>query len=445
MNPETPPDIGPIAAAPTEPKPSPGRIVSIDAYRGLVMILMASAIGEGFSALSQKDPSNIPLNVLTLQFEHLEWRGITIWDMIQPSFMFLVGVSLPFSMAARSAKGQGWWRQFGHALTRSLILVAMGVFLASGGAPQTNWTFTNVLAQIGLGYPVLFLAARWRPSFQVSLILAILVGYWAWFAAYPLPDARLEREPDPPVAERPGSGQPEDDQRRLPFEYHWAKHTNAAARFDRTFLNLFPVPDGRVFEINPGGYTTLNFVPSIATMLLGLLAGQILAGDTDPRRKLVRLFLAGAPCILIGTLLDTSILDVTLCPMVKRIWTPSWALMSGGVAFVVLGLFYATTDAVRIRSWVFPLVIVGTNSIAFYLMAQLIKPWIRSTLRTHLTTLMYILATGGAFPKGTTVRIAPSGMLFPGNAGTLLDHLAITAALWLIALWMYRRKIFLRV
>src|SRR3954467_11518517 len=137
------------------------RSVSIDAYRGLVMLAMASGGAAILGGLPRSSGSFTGPIVAFLsgQLDHVAWRGCSFWDLIQPSFMFLVGVAMPFSYANRRARGQSWPELFRHALGRSLILIALGIFLSSAGGKttQTNFTFVNVLTQIGLGYMVVFL------------------------------------------------------------------------------------------------------------------------------------------------------------------------------------------------------------------------------------------------------------------------------------------------
>ncbi len=133
-----------------------GRMGSIDAYRGLVMFLMMAEVlrcCEVASAL----PGNVFWELLCHHQSHVEWTGCVLHDLIQPSFSFLVGVALPFSIASRLRRGQtpGWMTA--HALWRSLVLVFLGVFLRSIGHRQTNFTFEDTLSQIGLGYTFLFL------------------------------------------------------------------------------------------------------------------------------------------------------------------------------------------------------------------------------------------------------------------------------------------------
>jgi len=198
---------------------------------------------------------------------------------------------------------------------------------------------------------------------------------------------------------------------------HWNKNANFAAEFDQWFLNLFPQQPGKSFQLDEGGYQTLNFIPSMATMIFGLMAGGLLRSARKPGRKFLILFGAGALCLMIGL-----VLNYTLCPSVKRIWTTSWAIYSSGWTFWMLAGFYLVIDVLGFRLWAFPLVVVGMNSIAMYLMSQLLNPWIRQTLTKHI-----------------------GQDLFSGPSGPIVQSVAVLAVLWLICLWMYRRGVFLRI
>src|SRR5262245_55051791 len=138
-----------------------GRLVSLDAYRGLIMLTLA-ANGFGLLAFAndrlKEDSTSGLWQTVKFQTDHPEWIsnvnriGVSYWDLIQPSFMFMVGVAMPFSYTKRLNRGDSYWVMAGHALVRSIILVLLGVFLSSAWAKQTNWEFVNVLSQIGLGY-----------------------------------------------------------------------------------------------------------------------------------------------------------------------------------------------------------------------------------------------------------------------------------------------------
>src|SRR4051794_30752290 len=141
----------------------PARLISLDTYRGLVMLLMASE-GFGLIEVAKHFPESGVWRELARQSDHVRWQGCTVWDLIMPAFLFIVGVAVPFSVASRRRRGQGSVRIFGHAILRSAVLVALGIVIMSEGVKQTNFSFINVLAQIGLGYWVVVLLAErgWR-------------------------------------------------------------------------------------------------------------------------------------------------------------------------------------------------------------------------------------------------------------------------------------------
>src|SRR5437763_2360873 len=136
--------------------PAAVRNVAIDAYRGLVMVLMMAEVLQ-LSRVSAAYPASLFWKILAYNQTHVEWFGCSLHDTIQPGFSFLVGVALPYSIASRVAKGKSFGNQLGHAIWRSLILILLGFFLRSLGQPQTYFTFEDTLTQIGLGYVFLFL------------------------------------------------------------------------------------------------------------------------------------------------------------------------------------------------------------------------------------------------------------------------------------------------
>jgi predicted acyltransferase len=395
--------------SPTDP---PRRLVSLDAYRGLAMLLMASE-GLGFAAVARREEyrGSRLWQFLSYQTEHVAWVGCTLWDLIQPSFMFMVGVSLPFSVAARRARGQTFGHMFLHALWRSFLLAFLGIFLRSIGRPMLNFTFEDVLTQIGLGYPILFLLAFTRPRTQLVAAVLILAGYWAAFAAYPLPPAGFDYAS---VGVRGDFVHPHG------FAAHWDKNTNLAHHFDVWFLNLFPRE--KPFAYNGGGYLTLSFVPSLATMIFGLLAGGVLKREDLPPPKKVGLLLIGSAIgFVAGLLLDR----LGLCPIVKRIWSPSWALFAAGWTFLILAVFYEVVDRSGWRRWAFPLVVVGMNSIAMYVLAHLSAGFVGSSLQTVFGPRVF----------------RPLGAAFE----PVVEAALVLVVLWLVLFWMYRRRIFLRI
>jgi predicted acyltransferase len=394
--------------APPQPADKPVRLASLDAYRGFIMLAMASG-GFALAEVAKKYPGNPVRDFLGFHADHVAWVGCSFWDLIQPSFMFMVGVAMPYSYASRKAKGDSEAKVWVHTAYRAVLLVLLGIFLSSNWSPRTNFTFVNVLTQIGLGYVFVCLLRGRGLKLQLAALTFILVGYWLWFLLYPLPGPDFDYS----------SVGWKDGWQGLPGWFaHWDKNTNAAAAFDSWFLPLFPPANPeKPFRFNDGGYQTLNFIPSMGTMLLGLMAGELLRSRRDSWRKFYILVAAGAGCLALGWLAGQLV-----CPLVKRIWTPSWTLFSSGWTFWLLAAFYYVIDLRGWRMWAFPLVVVGMNSIAMYCMAQLLKGWVGQTLVIHL---------------------GPEW--FGGMYGPVVKSAAILFILWLVCLWMYRRKIFLRI
>ena len=441
----------------------PKRLMSLDAYRGFVMLAMASS---GL-ALSQVAPKVRGLkdgtasegwwrflwDTLQYQFSHVEWTGCSAWDLIQPSFMFMVGVALPFSMLRRSEDGQSTTKRFLHAVWRSFVLVLLAVFLSSS-RDGINFVFTNVLAQIGLGYAILHLFCGRSLKTLGTWAAAILIGYGAWFALQPMDQAELDLTKQYLVDVKE-----QDAAEWSQFQNwaaHWNKHTNAAAQSDRWFLNLFPQQEEpwreRSFWANRGGYQTLNFIPSLATMIFGLMAGTVLSSTMDDGQRLKWLLKAGLVCFIVALLADSTLWPTqwlpqtaqetiqkyswSLCPAVKRIWSPTWAVFAAGWTFWTLAAFYWFVDMREHKKIVFPLAVVGINSIAMYVMAQCIKGdiggWLVAVARAidewSGATVGFWLKTSDAFPY------AP-----------IVDYSLRLFVMWSICLLMYRRRIFIRI
>ncbi len=389
---------------------APQRIASIDVYRGFVMFLMMAQVLH-LGRVATAYPDSGLWKLLAHHQSHVPWVGCSLHDLIQPSFSFLVGVALPFSIASRIAKGQSKGLMVGHAVWRALLLVLLGVFLRSVGREQTNWTFEDTLSQIGLGYPILFLLGF--RSFRAHLIAltVILGGYWLVWAMHPLPQSGFDYAAV--------GANPDWLHHAEGFAAHWNKHLNFGAAFDHWFLNLFPRVE--TYGVNGGGYLTLSFVPTLGTMILGLIAGTWLKVDLLPIQRMKRFLAAAAVSFLLGGLLHW----FGLCPIVKRIWTPSWTLYSGGWCFLLMALFYAILDWRGLKKWAFPLTVIGMNSIAAYTIAHLIHDFTADAFRTHLGQSVF--------------------NLLGENLALLSEGIAVLAIYWLILFWMYCRRLFLRI
>jgi predicted acyltransferase len=325
--------------------------------------------------------------------------------------MFMVGVSLPFSIASRRARGQSFGRMLAHSAYRAAVLIALGIFLRSQSRAQTYFTFEDVLTQIGLGYVFLFVLGWARPKIQWAAAIAILVGYWAAFALYPLP---------PQGFDTTTVGVPVDwPHHQTGFAQHWDKNTNLANAFDQWFLNLFPRE--RPFVFNRGGYLTLNFVPSLATMIFGLLAGGLLRSERPGAAKLRMLIVWG----IVGIALGAAVHALGIGPIVKRIWTPSWTIFSAGWVTLMLAAFYYAIDLRGYRRWAFPLLVVGMNSIATYVLVHVATDYMERALITHFGRVVFD-------------AVHPAFLPIALGATTLLIF-------WLILYWMYRQRVFVRI
>ncbi len=385
------------------------RNTAVDAYRGFVMLLMMAEVLR-LPAVARAFQGNRFWEFLAFNQSHVEWAGCSLHDTIQPGFSFLVGVALPYSIASRRAKGSSFGKMMAHTLWRSLLLIWLGIFLRSQRGPIPNYTFEDTLTQIGLGYTLLFLLGFVRARWQWVALGAILAGYWLAWAVYPLPGPGFDYQAVgvPPDWTHNYSG----------FAAHWNKNANLGNAFDQWFLNLFPRT--KPFVFNGGGYLTLSFIPTLGTMILGLIAGRWLRAEA-PHIPFKKLLIAAA----LGLAASIVLHYAGICPIVKRIWTPAWTLFSGGICFLFLAGFCWIIEVRKHKKWAFPLIVIGMNSIAAYFLADYFGRLIADAFRIHLGSAPFRIFGAGLEP------------LMRGSL-QLLTY-------WLILFWMYRRKIFLRI
>jgi heparan-alpha-glucosaminide N-acetyltransferase len=399
------------------------RLLSLDTYRGLVLVmLLLESVKYGWQhELYHAHPSWLT-RLIDFHASHVAWAGCSMWDLIQPSFMFMVGVSMAYSYGKRLSLGDSFGTMFKHAVIRALVLILLGVFLRTTYTERTNWTFEDVITQMGLGYVFLFLL--WNKPFKIQAIAlcVILVGYWMLFALWPVRDAI----PDPAWSE---------SQKHVftGFFAHWNINANPGHYFDQWFLNLFPRESP--FEQHDEGYNTLNFIPSLGIMIMGLMAGEWLRSTHSKSEKWKKLVIYGGAGVFLGAVLHFA----GICPLVKKAWTSGFTLFSGGWCLLILAALYYVVDVQKKQRWTFPFVVCGMNSIALYCMIWLAAGsypisgtedhfdlhWVDATLQKHLGE-NYAAFLGKGFES-------------------LLKNLANGVILWLVCFWMYRRKIFLRI
>lgn len=425
------------------------RVAAVDIFRGLVLLLLLPDPTGAFSlykveSLNRSDSVWAPL---VAQFQHQPWVGLSVWDLVMPAFVFLVGISIPLSYAARLQRGEspGWITT--HAVLRALTLVLLGLLLTlriegpldelwpllilAAGIPVTDWIAARwlpgqeswrrrldlawwvailiatayryfsrasnvgiyesagLLVQVGLSFLPAYALKNRRPATQYLVAVGILAANALAFMLYP------------PAGDAPFA--------------HWAKNANVASAFDAWFFQLFPRTEP--FVLHDHGYQTLSFVPMTANMIFGVAVGTLIRNGADRpavRRALLRL----AAATIGGGLL----LGVTLIPIVKSIWTPSYALVSTGCVALIMALLHEVADVHARRAWALPLIVLGSNSILLYVLTM------------HERWRVVGLWERAAGWAGMAAPLPP-----------VVQSLVFIATLWMIAWLLYRRRWFVRI
>ena len=358
------------------------RVASIDFFRGLTMFLL---IGESTRLYSyfQSVPGGI-MQFLGTQLSHHEWHGIYFWDLIQPFFMFIVGVAIPFAVANRIKKGYTPSSTTYHAIKRSLVLLFLGWGINCVAANHIVFRFQNVLAQLSVTYLVAFLIMRKSFYFQVVFTLAILLLTDLAYRFFPVE----------------GFNQP------------WEAFHNLGA-----WVNI-KIEGTEKTKI----WATLNAIPTIAHTVWGVLCGKLLMSDLAAKEKIKRMVIAGVICLAIGFSLD--LLNIT--PIIKKIATASFVFVSGGWAILALTFSYWLIDVKKKfakGSQIF--IIVGMNCIFIYLFFEV----------------------GGAkFLTNIFVPFTNALFSWTGEITTkILTSLVVWTSMWYITFWMYKNKIFIKI
>ncbi len=319
---------GIASPAATPPKPTAqARYLALDAFRGFIMVMLV-AEGFGLTELAKRNPA---FTGLANQFEHMPWEWIAFWDLIQPAFMFMVGVAMPFALARRMELGATRNQLFRHVAARAFRLVLMSQILMSVSSGRMHFQLINVLAQIGITYFLCYFIMQLKFRWQVGIAALLLAGHWALFVAFPGTEG--------------------------PF---MSKTTNIGAVID-TYLF------GRM---NPGYWANINFITSTVTTLFGVWTGQMLKSPKSHGQKMQMLAIWAAVCLALGLLIHP------WNPIIKRICTTSFTLYSTGWVLLMLLAFYWIVEVKGYRKWTFPLVVVGANSIFIYSVDNVLRGWL---------------------------------------------------------------------
>ena len=371
----------------TKENPSlPGRLLSLDLFRGLVMfLLVAEGAGLYHTWLNATEQGTF-FHSLAIQFHHHPWNGLRFWDLVQPYFMFIVGVAMWFSVKKRTARGDPPRKTTLHILRRCLLLLAFGVGLHIGYRGRLVWELWNVLSQLSvtilIAYAIMKLPGR--TQLLISLGLLLLSESLYRFTGIP------------------GYDQP------------FVKDHNFGSFMDMVLMG----------KINPGGgWVAINCIPTAAHTIWGVLAGKLLDSTRTGWYKIRTLVIFGGIALIIGYLLDGTGFD----PIIKRICTASFVLASGGWALLTLAFFYWLVDIKGSRRWVIFFAIVGMNPIFIYLFMQTAgDQWLVDFTASFVADGFTRLGTG------------ESMALF-------LNSLVVLGLAWGMCYWLYRRKIFIRI
>ncbi|XOV91577.1 MAG: acyltransferase family protein [Bacteroidota bacterium] len=299
------------------------RLLSLDFFRGFTMFIL---VGSGlWGVMRESDVGWI--SEIGWQFEHRYWHGLTLWDFVEPFFMFIVGVAIPFSVLKRLERGEQWGDLVKHALKRSLILFILGIAIYSIGAGRPVFRLWNVLTQLSVTYLVAFLLMNKSIKLQLIVSFSLLVVTELLYRLWPVE----------------GFNQP-----------FFADH-NFGSWVD---LKLMGVLEG-------DHWVAFNVVPTTAFAIWGVIAGLLLRSDKSDSQKLKTLILFGVVGIIAGFLLDP------ITPMIKRIGTSSIIIETGGWCLVALAFSYWMVDLKKVHKVPKFFAIVGMNPLFIYLFAQI--------------------------------------------------------------------------
>jgi len=334
----------------TEPK----RYTSLDAYRGFIMLILASE-GFGFAALRD----NPTWGGVARWFDHVPWEGGVFWDMIQPAFMFMVGLAMPFALARRKELGAAERDNFRHVLFRSLRLVILSQIIIWVGAGTIKPQLINVLSQIAFTYAITYLLQKLSGKYQVVAGAVLLAGWTALFFAFPGPDG--------------------------PFSH-------------RNHIGL--VVDRAIFHYDyDPAYSTLNFIPSTVWTLSGAWVGHLLMQSKAHVDNLKKLAAGMVLCFVAAFALRPWI------PFIKQLCTASFILYSMGWVLLMLIGFYVIIEVLGYRKWSFPFLVVGMNSIFIYFVSEVLHRWLDRAVGVFTFHYSFIGALAPV-AQATTVLLA---------------------------------------
>lgn len=356
------------------------RLLSLDVLRGLIMVLLAAESCMLYESLEAAAPGN----KIVQQFFHHPWHGLRFWDLVQPAFMTMAGAALYISFYYKEKKGITWRHNFKHVAVRCAKLFALGTALHCVYAGKLVWELWNVLTQLSVTTLIAYFIIRWKPSSQIIFSIGLLL-----------------------LTE-------------ILYRFVQTPQYNEAFVSGKNFGNLSDM--FLMGKVNSDGWVAINIIPTAAHTIWGVLAGKLLVSDRSHSQKIKNLVLAAAACLLVGYTLDI----VAVTPIIKRIATSSFTLVSGGWVLMMMAFLYWLTDVKSYNKYAWIFVVVGTNAIFIYLFFETVgHQWLNPVI--------------GIFVKGVTDLAG-----VPEKAGAILSAFVTLAAEWSICYWLYKKKIFFK-
>ena len=362
---------------------STNRLVFVDVYKGITMFLLIAEAAGLYHALDGYVPKQGVLHSLVQQFHHHPWNGLRFWDLIQPFFMFIVGVVMPFSMRSRLKKGHSHTAIFRHMINRCLILFLLGTGLHCVYSHKLVWELWNVLTQLSFTILVTFLLMRYPMRTQAFAFFGFLILTEILYRSY---------NPDAP----------------------FVKDQNFGSWMDMVLMGK--INDG-------GGWVAINIIPTAAHTILGAMCGKILLSDKGHIQRIKYFVIAGLVILVMGYSLDW--LGIT--PIVKRISTTSFVLASGGWCLLTLVFFYWFVDIRGNKKWTPFFTIVAMNSIFIYVFSGTIgTQWL-----------------GGFGEIWTFGFLGPVGLSAPLLA--VINAVFVLGIMWYLCYFLYKNKVFIKI
>jgi predicted acyltransferase len=378
-------------SAPDSTIQKPGRLLSLDLFRGLVMFLLVAEGAGIYKALTKVIGEDSFISPFLIQFTHHPWHGLRAWDLVQPAFMFIVGVAMVYSINKRLSQGDSWGSIGKHIYIRCLLLLIFGTGLHCIYAGEMVWIIRNVLAQLTFTILIAFWIFRmpWKTQLAISIGLILITDI-----AYRV---------------SPVEG----------FNHPYTAGENFGTWMDTVLRN----------PISGGHWVAINFVPTAAHTIWGVLVGLLLRSNKSDREKLKALVLVGIGGLILGYLLNWGFGSDTLrIPIIKRICTGSFMYASGGWCILILALFYYTIDIRGWKpNWLYIINVVGTNSIFIYMTTQLLGGrWLRPNVEIFTNGILGSIGFNVAWVQLSTALV--SGFI-----------------LWYMCHWLFQKKVFFRI